>query len=326
MTNIEIEAWTLRVIDQVSRNEHAEDARVELKAEWPDPSSAARLIAGHANAARGAPILWIIGVDDARGVVGAPPLELANWFPAVKSKFDGAMPSLHDLNVPVNGFTVVALLFNTDRAPFVVKNGAFGQPGGGSVKFEVPWREGRKTDTARREDLIRLLAPLTSPPDIEWLECSVYAENRKGENTEQITEWHLYGYFYLAPTSSAKVVIPFHRTRATVHDANSMELEPWNQLRIRPPQRFHWVNEHKFVDDSATMTATSDEVIASGPGKLRFETSGIFPIAELVVDKPLTVSIELRVVGGTRPIVEIFTLMPLPQHRDWVAHWAFSTP
>lgn len=324
MTNIEIEAWTLGVIDQVSRNAHTEDSSVELKAEWPNPASTARLLAGHANAARGAPILWIIGVDEVKGVVGAPPLELANWFPIVKSKFDGATPSLHDLNVSVNGLTVVALLFFTDRAPFVVRNGVFGQPGGGPVQFEVPWREGRKTETARREDLIRLLAPLRSPPDIEWLECSVYAENRKDENAEQTTEWHLYGYLYLSPTSSAPVVIPFHRTRATVHDANLVELKPWSQLRIRPPQRFQFRNELQIIDDSATMTATNDEVVARGPGKLRFETSGTFPFGELILDRPLTVSIELKVVGSTRSVLEVFTLSPVPQTSQ-VAEWAFST-
>lgn len=326
MTNIEIEAWTLRVIDQVSRKEHAEDARVELKAEWPEPVSAARLLAGHANAARGTPILWIIGVDEEKGVVGAPLLELANWFPRVKSNFDGPTPSLHDLNVPVNGLTVVALLFSTDRSPFVVKNRAFGQPGGGPVKFEVPWREGRKTETARREHLIRLLAPASSLPDVEWLECSVHVENRKDTNGEQSTEWHLYGHLYLSPTSPAQVVIPFHRTRVAVEDANAVSLGPWNALRMRPPQRFSVAKEFKVLTDSATVTSTNDEVIASGPGKVRFETSGTFPLGELGLNERLTVSVDLRVVGGARPIVDVLTLLrlPIPDHRDWIAQWALD--
>jgi hypothetical protein len=66
----EIEAWTLRVVDQVRRQVSIEDARVEPKSDWLDPKRAARRLAGHANAARGATILWIIGLDEANGVVG----------------------------------------------------------------------------------------------------------------------------------------------------------------------------------------------------------------------------------------------------------------
>lgn len=325
MTNIDIEAWALRIIDQVSRDEHAEDARVELKSQWPDPQLAARQIAGHANAARGASILWIIGVDEKTGVVGAPHVELANWFAAVKSHFDGAVPSVYDINVPVQGRTVVALLFASDRAPFVVKNPMFGKPHGGAVAFEVPWREGRKTGTARRENLIRLLAPLSSLPDIEWLECSVYVENRTNENEEQVTDWHLYGHFYISPTTSAPVVIPFHRTRVAAEAANSVSLGPWDRLRVRPQQRLQLASEIRVVNDSATTVATSDEVSVRGPGKLRFETSGTFPIDRVAIDGSLKVSIELRIVGGTHPIFATFVLLPVTAnlHRSQRAEWEF---
>lgn len=64
MRQIEIEAWVLRVIEQVKRGQSNEDSRVELKARWIEPEKAARQIAGHANAARGDKILWIIGLDE----------------------------------------------------------------------------------------------------------------------------------------------------------------------------------------------------------------------------------------------------------------------
>ena len=45
------------------------------------PALAARKIAGHANAARGEPILWIIGLDeDDHQVTGASDVELADWW------------------------------------------------------------------------------------------------------------------------------------------------------------------------------------------------------------------------------------------------------
>jgi hypothetical protein len=160
----QIEAWALDVIERVDSGASVEDSRVELKAEWPEPQKAARRIAGHANAARGAEILWLIGVDEDRGVVGAEANEFAAWFPQVEAGFDGLAPAHTELHVPTTGQTVVAMLFETERAPFVVKNPAYGRTGGGSVELEVPWRDGTRIRSARRSELVRLLSPLAEQP------------------------------------------------------------------------------------------------------------------------------------------------------------------
>jgi len=138
-----------------------------LKAAWPDPQKAARRIAGHANAARGAEILWLIGVDEARGVVGAQANEMATWFPQVEANFDGLAPAHTDLIVPTTGQSLVAVLFETERAPFVVKNPAYGQTGGGPVELEVPWRDGTRVRSARRSEMVRLLSPLAELPSLD---------------------------------------------------------------------------------------------------------------------------------------------------------------
>src|SRR5438128_776611 len=129
MLKHQLESWTLNVLERVAVRDPVEDSRVELKREWPTPVEAARRIAGHANAARGEPILWLIGVDEKAGLVaGADPSNLANWFSAVTSQFDEIAPGLQELAIPYRGVTVVALLFETDRPPFLTKN-----PTGGHV-------------------------------------------------------------------------------------------------------------------------------------------------------------------------------------------------
>lgn len=160
MKNSQIERWALEIIDRVETHQPIEDSRVELKAKWPDePAKAARRIAGHANAARGERILWLIGLDEKTGVNGADYSEMTEWFAAVSGQFDGLAPLCHQLNVPtLDGKTVVALVFDTYRAPFVVKNPAFGSTKGEGVQFEVPWREGTKVRSASRSDLIRLFS------------------------------------------------------------------------------------------------------------------------------------------------------------------------
>ena len=160
MKNSQIERWALEIIDRVEARQPIEDSRVELKAKWPDePTKAARRIAGHANAARGEHILWLIGVDEEKGVLGADYLEMTEWVTGISKQFDGPVPRCHDLNVSAgNRQTVVALLFETDCAPYVVVNPAFGSVKGEAVQFEVPWREGTKTRSASRADLIRIFS------------------------------------------------------------------------------------------------------------------------------------------------------------------------
>jgi hypothetical protein len=133
-----IESWALGVISRVQEGHKIEDARVELKAEWPLPEKAARRLAGHANAAMGSEILWVVGLDETRGIVGADSSELSDWWSAVKSQFDGIAPSLFELSLAVDGKSLWALAFDTSRAPFVVKNSAYGKSGAGPVSLEVP--------------------------------------------------------------------------------------------------------------------------------------------------------------------------------------------
>jgi hypothetical protein len=74
----EIESWALNVIDRVLAKQSIEDDRVEAKAIWPDDTKkTARQLAGQANAARGEPILWLIGVEEKRA--RSQGWILANW-------------------------------------------------------------------------------------------------------------------------------------------------------------------------------------------------------------------------------------------------------
>jgi hypothetical protein len=160
----EIEAWALRAIERVEKHQPVEDDGVELKAGWIDPGKTARRIAGHANQRRGEPILWVIGVDEKQGTVpGASPNDMANWWPQVSSQFQGPTPRLQHVVVSWKGTTTVALYFQTDQVPYVVKNPAYGATKGDPVELEVPWRDGTRIRSADHSDLILLLSPLQNP-------------------------------------------------------------------------------------------------------------------------------------------------------------------
>lgn len=155
MKPVEVNSWALSILQRVRSRHPSEDSCVECKASWPDVKNVARQLAGMANAAKGEPILWLIGVDEKGAAIpGAKHLELNNWYPQLVKEFDGLAPQLLvDLNINVDEKTVVALVFETTNVPFVIK-----VPN--TDRLEVPWREGTRTRSATRAELTRLLSLL----------------------------------------------------------------------------------------------------------------------------------------------------------------------
>lgn len=173
------EAWVLAIADRLRAGQPIEDRRVELKRAWIDPVKAARRIAGHANSARGDEILWVIGLDEGakNPLVGARETEFSAWHAQVVSCFVEMSPTIENLNVPMDGVTLVGLTIDTSRAPYVVRNPAFGLPRGGVVDSEVPWREGTSIRSARRSDLLRVLVPTIASPTVQVLDGEVQLMN-----------------------------------------------------------------------------------------------------------------------------------------------------
>lgn len=160
MRRNQLEAWVGHIVHDLLKGRYREDARVEFKSEWPDDvQRAARRIAGHANASSPDPILWVVGVDErTRCLVPVTHGDTAPWFQGVQNEFeDGVSPDHKDVQVFVDDGSVHAILFETDRAPYVVKNPAYGQTRGEAVQREVPWRDGTAVRTAHRHELLRLL-------------------------------------------------------------------------------------------------------------------------------------------------------------------------
>ncbi|MBN1261349.1 MAG: ATP-binding protein, partial [Anaerolineae bacterium] len=258
MRPYQIEGWVLDIVDRVKTGQPIEDSRVELKATWIEPDRAARRIAGHANAARGAPILWVIGVDEDSGIVGASQEELANWYPQVKAQFDGIAPTLSHYNIPAEGRTVVALYFETDRAPYVVKNLAYGQKGGGPVSLEVPWREGTSTRSATRADLLRILIPLQPLPSFEILGGSLTAEELERQERPAL-RWSLEFDLYVTTLGKEATVIPFHKCAGSFHVSGVLDPVAFHAITFNTPLR---------ANGEPTIRATPSEVVILGPGRL----------------------------------------------------------
>lgn len=286
----EIEAWVLRVVEQVRVQQPNEDSRVELKTEWIDPRKAARLIAGQANAAHGEPILWIIGLNQDLGIIGAQYEELAIWYEKVKAQFNGLAPEMTDMNISIDDRTLVALLFETDRAPFVIRNPLFGARKGG-IEYEVPWRENTSTRTANRSQLIKLLSPLQFLPDLEVLSGDLIASPPK-EAKENELEWKLHLEFYISTNrSEPHIFIPFHRCKASFYMKGEIHSYPLEPLVLSASK------------DSLTISATRTEIRVEGPGIAHLHgytlTNDILK-EDLIND--IEVNVTLPVIGAEAPI------------------------
>jgi hypothetical protein len=174
VTPQQLEATVLAAVEQLRRQGNAEDDRVEFKREWP-PVGKARQLAAAANRAAGSYIIYIVGIDERTGeVVARDDTDPADWGAQMASRFDQVGPDLlRHINVYLDdGSSVTALLFSTERAPYVVKTP------GGSPELEVPIRDGTRTRSARRAELLRLLVPAVSVPPAVLLSASVSGEHR----------------------------------------------------------------------------------------------------------------------------------------------------
>lgn len=252
----EIEAWALAAVKRLEGGQPVEDARVELKAEWPKPEKAARRIAGHANAATPEDILWIVGVDEGKRLVrGVQPTELSTWWDGVATNFEGLAPSYREVVVPLEGRSIVAILLETDRAPYVVRNPVFGDARGGPVQFEVPWRSGTSIRSAKRRELLSILAPQARFPEVEIVEASftaAMANNRVGAD--------FYSHLYFVPPPKEICVFPRHRSFVRV-DIDG--LHPFERLDISFAEP---ADRHGMRPGTATeITGTSTELIGADP-------------------------------------------------------------
>jgi hypothetical protein len=308
MRNHEIEAWVLAVIDRVVGKQPAEDSRVELKAEWPDPKKAARRIAGHCNAARGDYVLWLIGVDEKAGTVpGAPWQDLATWLPAVRSEFDELSPASVELNVPYNGVTVAAILFETDRGPFVVKN----PTGQGNIDREVPWRDGTLIRSAHRSELLRILSPLQKLPTFELLSAYLYAYLAHRDSTKPVG-WQLDADLFAVPNSKDRVVVAAHNCEASFEVLGLVAQSPLENLSFR------------VMAANTLVTTTGTELILDGPGRFQLTATLRTPFPGAGFEAGAVAAVTLRTVGeGVIHLEAPLTMERGDKSADSYGKWSY---
>ena len=321
MRPIEIESWASRVLSAVTAGRPYEDSRVELKADFIEPARAARRIAGHANSAVGEPILWLIGVSEDRGVVGVTTDDRSNWYAQVKAAFAGLCPSFQDVVLDTVGKSVVCLVFDTTRAPYLVKN-----PDGGAIGREVPWREGTSTRSATREEILSILQPEIPVPEIEVLKGHLFYRE-PGQNLGTASASLL---LYVVPLDERQLIIPFHRCVARILDDGKPVIECaklWVRKRpdtslgglIFPGSKVQAAPEVTVRHDSEDIETNSYQAVINRPAMCTFETSdGITAPQWKALSRP-SIEVTIRLVSGAGHGITLTVAFPIsfPNNNAW---------
>jgi hypothetical protein len=278
MRSSEIEYKVLRVLDVLRAGAFVEDSLIELKADWSEAPKAARRIAGACNAARGEPVLWIVGADERRGILGAPPVNPADWWAQVASQFEAVTPEHTVVTLTVPEGIVTAFCFLTDRAPFVVKNPVHGMPQAGPVTYEVPWRAATGVRSATRADLLRLLVPRAHFPRIDVLSASAQKSLLPAQLDSPV---HLRVHLYVTPFFSDRLTFPTHRLAGTLSIASSsLDAQIGSYYLLQD-------------SDNSAIVCTQRELVVNGPGAFGFMANAPLPPTALADAEALQILLHM---------------------------------
>lgn len=301
----QIENWALlavtaRTIDGGTR---PEDSLVEFKREWPsDSNKAARQIAAICNSARGDDVLWVIGFDEIDGCVGCESKDFQDWWPRIQSQFIEISPNLVEVVFHFEDAILVALVFEADRAPYLVKNPQFGKERGVVISSEVPYRNNAKTSTATRSQLASILGPRMVKPEVEIL-------GLRGELTDYQTISNPFSvslHTYITPRTET-LVFPFHRASARLISVSG-EIRTSLKLRII-------AGDKRGKYDNAYVVQTPYEIVLKHPARILFEIrdeSMKDKIPDWVRNDSFKLQIILKAVEYDLPIVLECQMQPSP--------------
>ncbi len=285
MRRNEIEMAARRAVERLRQHGKLEDDRIEAKRIWIDAPKAARIIAGHANQARGDWIMWLVGVDEKTGDIHpTTPPDLAEWWPTVKSSFASEPPAMMHLHIDDGQKAFTAVVFETHAAPYLTKN-----PKGGVPETEVPWREGTSTRTATRANLMSLLAGVEPTLSFETRSASV---RRNAEHPGKV-EWSAQLQLYVDFAGPGSTYLPFHRASITLFSELGEEID-------LSPVRFHAANQ-----PLGSVRQGGHEIEVSGPGVLQVSASRIIEPRPETLSRPDAIRLRCTFSAGNTKAIKV---------------------
>ncbi|MBY8873730.1 hypothetical protein K7640_18020 [Micromonospora sp. PLK6-60] len=275
-----IEAIVVSAVADVMSGRSVEDERIECKGKLPGPDKA-RQLAGAANSAMGEEIIWIIGLnEDSRAIQPLDTsLDLADWWAQMVSRFnDAVVPEMTSTYVETGYGRVLGLHFETDRSPYLVKTT------GGNSELEVPWREGTRTRSAKRHELLRLLLPTVGLPTITILDANLsYFRSGRASLTGNVDLF----FEHLGPDLA---FLPIHQASIAVLGENR---------QVHAITEVNLPYKSRELKGSRGIEFRHDGIYCTGPGRLHldFDSRELNCPPEFEQFDELALNIEFAVVG-----------------------------
>ncbi|MBB5788789.1 hypothetical protein [Jiangella mangrovi] len=195
-----------------------------------------------------------------------------------------------------SGDQVTVLTFETDRAPYLVKS-AKGDP-----TLEVPYRSGSGTRSARRAELLRMLAPTISLPATTVLSARSSMTLVEWTGREPRIDCSGQVELFVEHLTDRTAMIPNHLMSGILR-GREIDL----QLHLTASSSAWWGTEPPPPDPRPGVSSTKDGLLitAPGSGSISFRPqdspdAGGFP--EWITEETLDLEIQLAVTGTSRMI------------------------
>lgn len=305
----EIEFRALRAIEGLQKKIAPPESAVAVFPTWPAAGPAtARRLAGHANAARGRDLLWLIGIGRDGKIRGADIKKFNDWWVGVATYFDALAPDVQPLRVPgPNGKSLIALHIQTERAPFL-----YSRKPGSDMTAEVPWYDSGAVRSARRNELIAVLSPLQDLPAFEVLdaELSAWRTHRTAYGPQLSFRWSLDATVYVVPKAETRVVIPFHRCKSEIGLAGTSFRSRGTELTLTPDKA------------SSSVRATESALMVEGLGRFFLFCCGQTAEANLPLDHSAIMQFDFFPSGAERSATIGAECMPADtKEANQIARW-----
>lgn len=326
MRAIELETRVLTAVERVRNGEKIENDLIECKRAWPSDNKA-RQLAGSLNRAAGDPVIYVIGIDEKDGSIhDTSDTDILDWWNQIVGQFDQVPAEMiRHIDVPISATeSVVGIAFSSDRAPYLVKTGS------ARPSLEIPMREGTGTRTARRDELMRMLAPALRVPTVTILESSFSAihhpaivpDENSGKSYQREESVGVLGTaeVFVEHDGRELVTLPTHSM------SGDMEIGDHSfMLNVTP----HWYQSDKEAARKEYILRRREAVIISGPGvvPLRVEAEGLELRHRKLLEATESVTFRLRlgILHASRPLVIEMKLDSNPrehQHTGDLKRWS----
>ncbi|WP_350269033.1 hypothetical protein AAFP32_10095 [Brevibacterium sp. CBA3109] len=316
MRAIDLETQVLAAVERIRKGEKTENDLIECKRAWPS-NNKARQLAGSLNRAAGDAVIYVIGIDEKDGSIhDTSDTDILDWWSQIVGQFDQVPAEMvRHIDVPISNESVVGIAFSSDRAPYVVKTGS------PKPSLEIPIREGTGTRTARRDEVLRMLAPAIRVPAATVLESNfsavhypplASAENAANDYRREESV-HAFGTadFFVEHDGRDLVTLPTHAMDGIIEVGDlsfTLNVTPdWFQSETKAPRK-------EYIDRQR------EAVLISGPGvvPLRVDVEGLLLSHRKLLEttNSVTVRLHLGILHTSKPLVIEMELNTNPREHQ----------